>query len=66
MSINGERDAPGPAASDEVRDFYEKLPYPPPLATWMNTASCPPIRSAAGRCSIGYGRPSSREQAKRS
>ncbi len=32
MSIKGERDAPGPAASDGVRDFYEKLPYPPPLA----------------------------------
>ncbi len=31
MSITGERDALGPAASDGVRDFYEKLPYPPPL-----------------------------------
>jgi SAM-dependent methyltransferase len=31
VSITGERDAPGAAASDEVRDFYEKLPYPPPL-----------------------------------
>jgi SAM-dependent methyltransferase len=33
VSITGERDAPGAAASDEVRDFYEKLPYPPPLAS---------------------------------
>jgi SAM-dependent methyltransferase len=34
VSIGDDRDVPGTAAaSDEVRDFYEKLPYPPPLAS---------------------------------
>jgi SAM-dependent methyltransferase len=31
VSTVGEGDAPRPAASDDVRDFYEKLPYPPPV-----------------------------------
>ena len=34
MSIGDDRDLPGTAAaSDDVRDFYEKLPYPAPIAS---------------------------------